>query len=148
MSSKLTAYRTVAVACSAVGLCTACFSGGGAPLPPPPPPIAISTPSDFGFTATTGLATAPQLVSIINTTNHQLALAAPRLVLNQGQAFRITTTCGKLLAANAQCTVSAIFQPPARGNFHATIEVKLNRPYESQYIYLAGSTSTPASTAP
>ena len=141
MTARLTAYKTVAIACSALGLCTACFYGGGPPLPPPPPPLTISTPSHFGFSASPGSSTAPQLVSIINVTNNDLALGVPKLVLNQGQAFRITTTCGKVLAPNAQCTVSAVFQPPTDGNFHATIEVKPSKPYEAQYVYLVGTTS-------
>ncbi len=148
MTSRLTAYKTVAIVCTALGLCTACFYGGGVPKPPPPPALTISPPSHFVLTAVLGSATAPQFVSIINITNSELALAAPKLLFNPGQAFRITTTCGKALAANAQCTVSAVFQPRSEGRFHAIIELKMNKPYEAQYVYLTGTTSPSASTSP
>ena len=90
-------------------------------------PVASLSPTSFTFTnqpATTG--SSPQSFTLSNTGNATLNITSIAFAGADAGDFSQNTTCGATLAANANCTIVAIFTPAAAGSRSGTLVVTDN----------------------
>jgi hypothetical protein len=99
----------------------------------------VFAPQTLGTKSQTQTITLVSGVSPVNITS--VSLAGP----NSGDFAIESNTCGAMLAANSQCTISVSFTPGAEGNRTASISIVDNvagQPAQSLVASLSGSTST------
>jgi hypothetical protein len=115
---------------------------------------ATLTPSSLAFTtATVGTASAPQLLTLQNTSPSSLPLTGIGVTIggtNAGdfQAYQEPgTTCGAVLAAGASCAISVAFTSTTAGSFAATLSVADNATGSPQVATLSGTAGPPSSYA-
>ena len=108
------------------------------------PTLSISPSSiDFGNQAVGG-PSAPQSVTITNSTSQALTLSGITFTGANGSDFQETDNCGTSLASGASCTVQVTFTPGATGARSATINIADNAPASPQTVSLTGTgTSAP-----
>jgi hypothetical protein len=96
-------------------------------------------PQTQGTTSQSQIVTLVSGVSPVNITSVSLTGA------NSGDFAIVTNTCGAMLAANSQCTITVNFTPSAAGNrsaFLSIIDDVAGQPPQSLVASLSGSTST------
>ncbi len=78
---------------------------------------------------------APQTVTLTNNGVSSLSISSIKV---SGE-FKESTTCGKSLAAGAQCTISALFQPTTLGALTGLVTLIDSASSKAQYIELLGA---------
>ena len=123
---------------------------GGTATGPAPSYTATLTPASLSFTsAVPNTASAPQLLTLQNTSPSSLPLTGIGVVLSGTNAADFTayqqpgTTCGAVLAAGASCTISVVFSAPTVGTFAGTLSVSDNAAGSPQTATLSGTVGTP-----
>ena len=90
-------------------------------------PEASLAPSSFNFgNQSDTTASAPESFILSNTGSSTLNIAGIAFTGTNAGDFSQNTTCGTTLAANATCTVTAVFTPGAKGSRSATLAVTDN----------------------
>ena len=90
-----------------------------------------------------GLATAAQVVSVINTGTLPLGISSITLNGTNGNQFSQTNNCGTSVAAGANCTISVIFQPTTVGAKTANLNVNGATGAGSRTVSLTGTGTPP-----
>ena len=131
------------------------YTGTGV-APPPPAPLASISPNPAAFpTITQGTSSAPLTISVSNTGNAPLHIAAVTIGGNNAADFsNPPSNCsGAILAATASCNISVAFAPLAAGERSETITLTDDGANSPQIItvqgnanpaFAVGSTSTTA----
>ena len=91
--------------------------------------------SQFIFSSTTST------VTLSNTGTGPLMIVSKGISGAQKSDYTYTTTCGSLLAANANCTITFTFKPEALGTRTATFSLVTSLSTTAQTIALTGSGS-------
>lgn len=102
------------------------------------------TPASLTFTSPApGIASAAQSVTLKNTSaGAPLTFAAGGVVLGgsaPGGFALSSTTCPKVLAAGASCTISLVFKPPVAGAYSAWLSLTDNAAGAPQKVTLSGT---------
>jgi Right handed beta helix region/Cep192 domain 4/HYDIN/CFA65/VesB-like, Ig-like domain/Abnormal spindle-like microcephaly-assoc'd, ASPM-SPD-2-Hydin len=98
------------------------------------------TPTNLAFgNQNTGTTSAPQTVTLTNTSGANLAISNVYIFPPFGQ----TNNCGTSLAAGASCTFNVTFTPTVVGNFSGELIVYDNTPEGSQYVFMSGTGQGP-----
>ena len=120
---------------------------------PAPSYTATLTPASLAFTSTApNTASAPQLLTLQNTSPSSLPLAGIGVSIGGPNAANFTayqrpgTTCGAVLAAGASCTISVVFSATTTGTFSGTLSVSDNAAGSPQIAMLSGVVGTPSYT--
>ena len=102
---------------------------------------ALLTPSSLTFGNQTVLtSSSPWIETLTNNSNTPLSITSISIPNASASDFSIqSTTCGAILAAGGNCTISILFTPPAAGNFSATLTVIDNAANSPQSIPLTGT---------
>jgi hypothetical protein len=105
---------------SSAGPATVALSGTGtaATATPTISPMSLS----FGAQQT-GTASAPQLVTVTNTTAVPLSIKAVTLSSTNVPSFAVSNDCGAPVPAGAQCIISVSFAPPSAGAKSANLAI-------------------------
>jgi archaellum component FlaF (FlaF/FlaG flagellin family) len=77
---------------------------------------------------------APRTVTLTNTGATELTISS----LTVTGPFRVSSECGKVVAAGASCNINAIFQPPAAGPASGLISIMDSASTRPQVIELSG----------
>ena len=113
-------------------------------------PAVTFSPTSLTFASQNlGTASASQTVTIANTGTNTLTLDSIDFRGADPGDFTGQTTCGRSLAANANCTVTVEFKPTTTGARTATLSVTDNATGSPQSVTLTGTganTGTPAVT--
>jgi hypothetical protein len=106
-------------------------------------PAVTLTPASLTFGGQTlGTTSAAQTVTVTNSGTAPLAISSILLGGTNAGDFAQTNTCPtvpSLLAANASCTVSVTFTPPATGTRSATVTINDDAPANPHGIPLTGT---------
>ena len=107
--------------------------------------IAIS-PTGLTFAPQTqGTTSQPQTVTLVSGVSPVNITSVSLSGANSGDFAIVTNTCGAMLAANSQCTITVNFTPSAAGNrsaFLSIVDDVAGQPPQSLVASLSGSTST------
>ena len=110
-------------------------------------PIVTLSASSLSFpTTVAGKKSATQSVKLTNTGSAPLTISGISLAGVNPADFKLTTTCGKTLAIQASCTISAAFIPVAAANYTASISIADNASNSPQSIALSGTGIAPLAT--
>ncbi|MDD1621970.1 MAG: choice-of-anchor D domain-containing protein [Methylococcaceae bacterium] len=115
-------------------------------------PTANVTPGPLTFTGVINSTSAPQLVTVSNTGNGNLAISG--VALTTGTQFGITNNCPvspATLAPGANCTISVTFQPTAEGSPTDTLTITDNTGGVAgsvQTVALSGTATVPTAVVP
>jgi hypothetical protein len=82
-----------------------------------------------------GTTSEPQTVKLTNTASTALTVSS----LKVAGPFRESNTCGKSVAAGAQCEIKVIFKPQRAGNAAGTVTIEDSASSKPQFIELAGA---------
>jgi len=103
----------------------------------------VLNPIFLSFSSTINAPSAPQNITISNTSAISLSLQSPSVV---GADFRISAnTCGTTLAPSTGCTVAIVFTPSVSGNRDGTFSIADGA--GTQTAFLTGVGSSPATDA-
>jgi cardiolipin synthase len=123
-------------------LLAGCGGGGAAAVTPPPagtPGLTASVTSIAFPNAIVNQPSPSQSITLTNSGNATLNISGIALAGSGAAAFSQSSTCGATLAANATCTVSVVFTPPAASTYSAAVNVSDNAPGSPQSIVLSGT---------
>lgn len=98
------------------------------------------TPANLGFgNQPVGTTSAPQNVTLTNTSSLALSIAGISLKGTNAGDFAETNTCGTSVAAGNTCTITVTFTPTAKGARSASVSVSDNGGASPQKVALTGS---------
>jgi cardiolipin synthase len=109
-----------------------------------PTPLAVLTPTSLNFGSVTVVPgtippyTPPQVITLTNGGNATLTGIAISIGGTNPTSYSETTTCGTMLAAGSNCTISVTFYPITTGVLTATISVSDNATGAPQIATLTG----------
>jgi sugar lactone lactonase YvrE len=111
-------------------------------------PQVVLSPSSVSFgNQNVGIASAAQTVTLSNTGAAPLNILSIWLNGTNSSDFVVATTCGSVLAAGANCTVSVTFSPAASGNRTASLMFTDSVASSPQTVSLTGTGTQPANTS-
>jgi hypothetical protein len=121
---------------SSAGPATTALSGTGTAVTviPTISPMSLS----FGGQQT-GTASAPQLVTVTNTTAVPFPIKAVTLSSTNVPSFAVSNDCGVPVPAGAQCTITVSFAPPSAGAKSATLTITSTNGDSPVNISLSGA---------
>lgn len=93
-----------------------------------------TTPLNYPFQLV-GTSSPPQTVSLTNTGSKALSISSLKVT----SPFHQTNTCGKSVAAGAQCKIEVAFKPQSSGNVAGTVTISDSASSKPQVIELAGA---------
>lgn len=126
----------------AMALQVACGSGGSNSGGSTPSTVSVS-PTSLSFgTQSTGTATPPQAVTVLNTGTSALSISS---ITSSGD-FATTNNCGSSLAAGLSCSATVTFRPTASGARTGTLS--LNDAAGTQTVSLTGTGTSSTGTTP
>jgi hypothetical protein len=131
-----------------IGVWTAC---GGASSPPPAAPNVSLSPTGLTFSQQyVGTTSAVQNLTLTNTGNAALYIVSVGFTGTNPGDFSQTNTCGSIVAAGANCSVSVTFAPTAAGARSASLGITDNASNSPQTVNLTGTavSGTPPGTYP
>jgi subtilase family serine protease len=115
---------------------TVALSGTGAA---PTPEATLSAQSlTFGATTVGTTNTAPA-ITLTNSGTGPLTIAKIAITGANASSFAETNTCGTSLAAQANCSITLVFKPAAKGTFTASLTVTDNASGSPQTLALSGT---------
>lgn len=110
-------------------------------------PVASLSPSSLAFgSQSVGAASTVQSVTLSNTGNAALSITSLALTGTNAASFAQANTCGRSLAAGANCTVSVTFRPSATGSSTASLSITDNASGSPHKVSLSGTGNNPAPT--
>ncbi len=123
------------------GTQTVALSGTGAV------PTYSASPTSVAFgNQLTNIASAPKIVTVMNTGTVALPITSIKLSSTGSQPFSQTNTCGTSIAVSAKCAVSIVFNPASVGSATATLTVTAGNGAGMQTVALSGTGIVPAVT--
>ena len=110
-------------------------------------PAASLVPSTLIFgQQSVGTTSTAQTVTLTNTGNASLSITSIKITGANKTDFAETNTCGKNLAAGANCSISVTFKPTVMGLRSASLSVTDNAAGSPQTVSLSGTGTAPAVT--
>ena len=111
-------------------------------------PKAVLSPTSLAFgNQNIGIASAAKTVTLSNTGAAALNILSIWLGGTNSSDFAVATTCGSVLAAGANCTVSITFSPAAVGSRTASLMFTDSVASSPQSVSLTGTGTQPANTS-
>ncbi len=123
------------------------LSGTAVAPPPAAPNVTLNPASSLSFpgTATQGISTTPQNVTVTNSGDAPLQILSAVLSGFNSSDFSISSdSCSGSIAAKASCTISMVFSPQAAGVRTSTLTITDNAANSPQSLTLTGTAGSAA----
>ena len=101
--------------------------------------VAALSPSTLNFATVAGATSAAQRATLTNSGNASLAITGISLTGTGATSFAQTNTCGTVLAASANCTISITFSPSTAATYAASLSIADNATGSPQLVALTGT---------
>ncbi len=95
--------------------------------------------SSLNLTASVGLQSASQTITLTNSSSYPLPLLGANLSGPNASEFQLSSNCPASLVAGASCTFSVVFSPTAAGSRTATLTITDDSPSSPHVIALNGT---------